>query len=244
MRPTGHILAILMAMAGAGAAQDATGILNRTAESYRHIQSWDIEQSVVAETRGAAASRTERRERYAVVEGKHRWEQGDRLSIADGQSVWTYSSQTNQYSKRDQGPVDAGPLPMGYWTPDAQPVKSARVVREETVTVDGAAWNCYVVEIAHDATESLVRGMPAAPPETWWIDKDRYLVLKQERRTSPIYKSQQVWTTTLTKLQINQPVADSVFQFVPPAGAKLEVPPRPPAPPPAAASTPAKKKKK
>jgi outer membrane lipoprotein-sorting protein len=200
-------------------AQNAIEILSRTAETYRNIRTWDIQQTVVVETPGAPASRTERRERYAAVEGKHRWEQDARMSVADGKYEWTYSSLTNRYSRRVQEPVGGGPLPMGYWIPDAEKVKRARLVREDSVTVDGLAVASYVVEIEHDFADRT--------PETLWIDKSRYLVLKRERRTPPLYIMQRIWTTTLSKVSINEPVPDAVFEFVPPPGAKLEEPPSP-----------------
>lgn len=209
-------------------AQDATEILNRTAETYRNIRTWDIQQTVVTETPGAPASRTERRERYAAVEGKHRWEQDSRMSVADGKYEWTYSSLTNRYTRHEQDPVGGGPLPMGYWIPDAEKVKRARLVREDSVTVDGLAVPSYVVEIEHDFADRIVRGDRPEPPETLWIDKSRYLVLKRERRTPPLDAAQRIWTTTLSKVGINEPVPDAVFEFVPPPGAKLEEPPSPP----------------
>jgi outer membrane lipoprotein-sorting protein len=147
------------------------------------------------------------------------------MSVADGKYEWTYSSLTNRYSRREQDPVGGGPLPMGYWIPDAEKVKRARLVREESVTVDGLDMPSYVVEIEHDFADRVVRGDPPEPPETLWIDKSRYLVLKRERRTPPVFATQRIWTTTLSKVSINEPVPDAVFEFVPPAGAKLEEPP-------------------
>lgn len=230
-----------MLSASRAAAQDAAEILNRTAETYRNIRTWDIQQTVVVETPGNPASRTERRERYAAVEGKHRWEQDARMSVADGKYEWTYSSLTNRYTRREQDPVGGGPLPMGYWIPDAERVKRARLVREESVTVDGVAVPSYVVEIEHDFADRVVRGEPPEPPETLWIDKSRYLVLQRERRTPPVFAAQRTWTTTLTKIAINEPVPDSVFEFVTPAGAKLEEPPPKPEP---KAAPPVKSKRK
>ncbi len=224
------------------AAQDATEILNRTAETYRNIRTWDIQQTVVVETPGAPASRTERRERYAAAKGKHRWEQDARMSVADGKYEWTYSSLTNRYSRRGQEPLGGGPLPMGYWIPDAEKVKRARLVREESVTVDGLAVPSYVVEIEHDFADRVARGDPLEPPETLWIDKNRYLVLQRERRTPPPFATQRIWTTTLSKISINEPVPDAVFEFVPPTGAKLEEPPSPA--PETAPPTKSKRKKK
>jgi outer membrane lipoprotein-sorting protein len=219
----------MMLLAWPAAAQDAMEILNRTADAYRHIRTWDIEQTAAVETAGVAASRTERRERYAAVEGKNRWELGPVMRVADGKYEWTYSSRTNQYSRREQEPVCAGPLPMGYWLPDTGRVKRARVVREDSVTVDGAAAPSYVVEIERDSTAELL-----------WIDKSRYLVLQWQRRTPAVFATERVWTTALTKVSINEAVPDSVFTFVPPAGATLESPPKAAAP----AAAPVKKKKK
>jgi outer membrane lipoprotein-sorting protein len=118
---------------------------------------------------------------------------------------------------------------MGYWLPDTGRVKRARVVREDSVTVDGAAAPSYVVEIERDSTAELL-----------WIDKSRYLVLQWQRRTPAVFATERVWTTALTKVSINEAVPDSVFTFVPPAGATLESPPKAAAP----AAAPVKKKKK
>ena len=228
-----------MLTAGQAASGRASEILERAAETYREIRSWDIEQTVVVETPGDPASRTERRERYAAVEGKHRWERDQRISIADGTYEWTYSGLTNRYSRREQAPVGGGPLPMGYWIPDAERVKRARLVREESVTVDGLAAPSYVVEIEHEFARSGADGSVPEPPETLWIDKSRYLVLMRQRRTPPASWTQRVWTTALVRISINETVPDAVFQFVPPPGAKLEEPPSPALP-----ATPAAKKGK
>jgi outer membrane lipoprotein-sorting protein len=226
--------AAAMLLAPVASAQDAAEILHRTAETYRQIKTWDIEQTVVEATAGASASRTEQRERYAAVEGKNRWERGPLLTIADGKYEWTYSSRTNRYTQHEQGPLCSGLLPIGYWIPDSEKVKHLALLREENVTVGGVAVPSYVVEIARDSSE---------PPETLWIDKSRYLVLKRERRTSPAITTQRISTTALTKVSINQPVADSVFTFVPPPGATVEAPKSAAAPSPAPATVKKKKKK-
>lgn len=238
---TGAVTAL--ALAPPAAAQDAAEILNRTAEAYRQIRTWDIEQTVVVETAGIPPSRTERRERYAAVEGKHRWEQDTRMSIADGRYEWTYSSRTNQYTRSEQGPVGGGPLPMGYWTPDAERVVRARLAGEENIVVDGVAVPCYVVEIERGPAPGSAPGSPPEPPETLWIDKVRYLVLERQRRTSPVFAPQRIRTTTLTRIQVNEPLPDSVFTFLPPDGSALETPASITPPDAAEPATPARKKK-
>jgi outer membrane lipoprotein-sorting protein len=80
----------------------------------------------------------------------------------------------------------------------------ARLLREETIAAGGdAAVECYVIQI---------------PPlgETWWVDKRRFYVVRQDGAAS---------STIFKTVRLNEPLSDDLFKFVPPEGAtKIDAP--------------------
>jgi hypothetical protein len=59
----------------------------------------------------------------------------------------------------------------------AENVKSARILREETLREDGKDTPCYVIEVFHSPSENDIKKSDP-PPETVWIDKNRSLVMR------------------------------------------------------------------
>ena len=82
--------------------------------------------------------------------------------------------------------------------------KESKVLREESMTLEGSGIECYVIEIT--GPEGT---------ETWWADKARYRILRQDRPDSSV-----VFTT----VKINEPLSEDLFKFEPPPGAKKAEP--------------------
>jgi hypothetical protein len=85
----------------------------------------------------------------------------------------------------------------------------ARLVREESIEIGNTKADCYVIQFQ---SARIPR-----PVTTWWIDKRRFLVLRddQEGGPAPLEGSRTIWTRT----QVGG-VPDDLFLFTPPPGAK------------------------
>jgi hypothetical protein len=83
----------------------------------------------------------------------------------------------------------------------ASHAKNGKLVREESIVVDGSSAACYVIE----NQDGIV-----------WIDKNRFVILRAD---TPELKM--VFTT----VKLNEPLPDDLFRFEPPPGAKkIEIP--------------------
>jgi outer membrane lipoprotein-sorting protein len=146
--------------------------------------------------------------------------------VSDGKSLWVYQPRTNQYTRK---PVSAE-TPASTLKGSAEyeqineRVKSARILREESLVVNGVRVNCYVIELvteSENANPDIV-----THPRLLWIDKANHLILKD------IYKAtlnatkgenaqvENTFTKVISVAKVNQSIPDSVFLFVPPEGAK------------------------
>jgi thiol-disulfide isomerase/thioredoxin len=155
------------------------------------------------------------------------------LMVSDGESTWTYRPSTRLYTKitAAQGPdgvaANLAVLDVMGFFEDA---KSAKTVRTESITVDGQSYDCWVltsnVKIPAGAA---MGGTISDGVMTSWIDK-RLLFAVQEMiaysyKVAPAAGAAAVeyhatLKQTARSLKIDQPIAASVFAFVPPSDAK------------------------
>jgi thiol-disulfide isomerase/thioredoxin/outer membrane lipoprotein-sorting protein len=222
---------------------DAQAILNKVNETYRNLKSYQFEYKTVSDSKTerdglTSTMRDERLSRITVVRpDRIRVETQDSHSsvvfIADGNTVWLYSSQLNAYTKRAAGRVDifaAAKSNYSRYEEMARQVNTkladyARLTAEphnlallpnETLTVEGRQITCYVL--------SLVRGVGSNKDiSRYWIDRERYLVLRESTdQTFPISSDSVMRSLRLVNFisaAINEPVADSAFSYRPPKGA-------------------------
>jgi outer membrane lipoprotein-sorting protein len=145
---------------------------------------------------------------------------GSGLIVDDGSNVWMYMGESNQYGviSADKLTADA-PGDLGDLNPKAMDqfmmwryrgatdfAGNAKSLREETIEFGGTRVGCYVVEVFPNATKAAY---------TWWIDKNRYLILREDDAgNSAVFKT----------IKLNEPLPDGLFQFVAPPGAqKIEM---------------------
>ncbi len=143
------------------------------------------------------------------------------LIISDGENTWMYMPLTKQYSKMPSD--DSGDLHdlmggMGMAAiPDATKMgPDAKVVRSETLEVDGQPHDCWVIEFRSDKLDMAF---------TSWIDKAFGIQLKMSmsRKTRASAAAPAVETnvvTTIRSMAFNEDLPDSLFVFTPPEGAK------------------------
>jgi TonB family protein len=153
------------------------------------------------------------------------------LMISDGENTWTYMPLSKRYSKM---PADgAGDMqnPMSGMgmaaIPDlAKTSAEAKVVRSETLEVDGQPRDCWVIEFR---TDELATGQDGAEMQdavfTSWIDKALGIQLKMSlsgkskaSAATPAIETNVV--TTIRSMRFNEDLPDSLFVFTPPADAK------------------------
>jgi outer membrane lipoprotein-sorting protein len=143
--------------------------------------------------------------------------------IVDGKNVWTYVPKLNQYAK-EQAPIDtASSSTVGsemishleeiFLIRDfVRAAGQARVVREERIPFNGSTADCLVLE-SLDGPIDIHR---------WWIDRESYLVLRDEEESKENPKAAYYsLSIRFTTIQINGPVDQKVFVFSPPADARL-----------------------
>jgi len=163
---------------------------------------------------------------------------GGNLLVTDGEATWTYRPSTKLYTKiaAAQTPngqaADLAVLDVIGFFADA---KSWKTTGEETITVDGQSFDCWVVSNTSlkMPAQAALGGQLSGGTLTAWIDKKLLIEIKEEISYSikttqapggaPVeYKSR---ITQLTRaLKVDQPVAPELFAFVPPPDAKEQPP--------------------
>jgi thiol-disulfide isomerase/thioredoxin len=156
------------------------------------------------------------------------------LMVTDGETSWTYRPSTKLYTK-----ISAARTPDGVAADLAvldvigffADVKNAKTTGEETITVDGKTYDCWVITTTSlkMPAQAALGGQLSGGTMTSWIDKKLLIEVKEEITYSiktsqtagaaPVeYKSK---ITQLTKaLKVDQPVAADLFAWLPPADAK------------------------
>jgi outer membrane lipoprotein-sorting protein len=133
----------------------------------------------------------------------------DAITVADGEYTWIYSPKLAQYTKRKDASAFVSHAEEQLFVRYRNALRGAgraRALREESLELDGRSVSCYVIEIADDSRSEL---------HTWWIDKSRYLVLRED-----LAKGQYRESAVYTVARMNEPLPLDLFVFSPPAGAK------------------------
>ncbi len=229
---------LLAAPAPAQPLPDAADLLKQSQDAMRNHRSVQFESDMVVEMMmGASPMKMNITASLAIKNpGKMRAESkmpmGTSTMISDGESTWMYFSMLKQYTKVPaarglQGVLEAS----GIRLPD--PSKSQgrpKTLREETIEVDGAKHDCWVVETTIDRMP-----LPAPPGAELsgavfhvWIDKSLKMDLKTEvsgKMQGGAMPAAIEFRQSLNKhgLKLDAEIPDSTFAFTPPADAK-EVP--------------------
>jgi outer membrane lipoprotein-sorting protein len=238
-------LALLVASVGLAQSQDnALDILNKVGENYRSVKTLQAEGEVITAMNGPGMQQNVTMHVLLTLggSGKMRMETKtgfvNMLIISDGQTTWLSMPGLNKYSKIPAGQTTAmnspvaGGLPglggVGDFGKIAEGIKEAKLVRSETLQLDGIATDCYVIEMVPAAPSVEASGIPTPKvkplAQTVWVDKSRLLVARvtsHARVTLPGENSSSETdsTITFTKVTLDEPVADDAFVFTPPPGA-------------------------
>jgi outer membrane lipoprotein-sorting protein len=92
-----------------------------------------------------------------------------------------------------------------------RPGVRGRILREEKVAAAGRVSDCLVVSLP---------GQPSPiSTSTWWVDKERYVVLREDSRntTEMLIESS---STLYSTVRLDEQLPEALFTFVPPPGAR------------------------
>jgi TonB family protein len=145
------------------------------------------------------------------------------LAVADGERFWIYNALSKQYmsaSSREQmqsmANSAAGILDTSKLT------SSAKVIRSETLAVDGQQHDCWVAESRVDSLPDQDSGTLRDVTFTEWIDKTSGLTLQTTlsgKEASAKPPAEIKLKTVMHSLRFDPALPDSLFVFTPPADA-------------------------
>jgi outer membrane lipoprotein-sorting protein len=145
-------------------------------------------------------------------------EPGQAIIVHDGSAVWFYMLESNQYgsfpaNKLTDDASDLGDLRpaavdhfMMWRYRAATDFTASKFLREDAIEFSGAKVDCYVVSVSQKEGGFTY---------TWWVDKQRFRVLREDDNgSSSVFKT----------IKLDGPLPDEFFKFVPPPGAeRIEV---------------------
>jgi thiol-disulfide isomerase/thioredoxin/outer membrane lipoprotein-sorting protein len=159
------------------------------------------------------------------------------LLVSDGESTWTYRSSTKTYTKIAAAQTPDGVAAnlavldvLGFFADS----KTAKTLRQETISVDGQSYDCWVLTSSVKIpSQAAMGGQLSDGTMTSWIDK-KLLFEVQEEIDYSIKVSPSVGATPVDyqskirqvtrALKVDQPVSGDLFAFVPPADAREQAP--------------------
>jgi peroxiredoxin/outer membrane lipoprotein-sorting protein len=224
--------------AGATTRRDqARALLARVQTTYRGLRSYRFEGTTTMELIGSQPAQPPAQLALLFIASKpgrsraeiHHPNMGSTL-ISDSTTVTLFSQSLNQYRQIPaQVPPGSNNGPPPTFNPFTEyetvveRATSARILRRESVTVDGRTIPCTVVAVALGPGPG---GAGDTAHATYWVDTRRALVLKDVSETlsrqgadgAPIAIRE---STQYTSARADVTIADSTFAFTPPAGATL-----------------------
>jgi outer membrane lipoprotein-sorting protein len=142
------------------------------------------------------------------------------LIVTDGREMWMYMPMMKRYMKMPPNSVLLSGVMAGVQA--ASGIGEAKVVRSETLEVDGEPHDCWVVE--SQSTGLSTTGVKTGGIATHWIDKISSIEFKMVASSSiqvagskePV---ESIMTMSRHGYKFNPPLDDALFVFTPPAGA-------------------------
>jgi outer membrane lipoprotein-sorting protein len=214
----------LVMLSGLAFAQDATAILKSVGETYSALKSYEFQGATTASTQtGKVVSNSE--ETFTVV-----FTAPDRFFVEfryPGQGSWTRASNgttmtesrtiTKEFTQRPTTQYDIRVLdnsPIGPFYEMEAGIKSATVEGSEKLVLEGQEVDCWVIQ-ADRQVGMLPDGVKRLPTKLW-IDKARFLVLKQVTGTESVVTgnkaTKNLRTMTITVAHLGQTIAPEVFE--------------------------------
>lgn len=149
----------------------------------------------------------------------------EKLMVSDGKTTWTYLPKTNAYTvATGSSPAPAQDMQNIFYGRVAANITRAEVLRTESISIDTRSMDCFVIR----AEYSHVAGLPnsTAAVRTVWIDRDSGLIWRdiwegEQKVGNPPVSSHVRIAFNYSLLELGAPLADDLFAFQPPEGARL-----------------------
>jgi thiol-disulfide isomerase/thioredoxin len=219
--------------------QSATELLKKVSEAYLNLKSYRFEIHVHTEIQSDSQRKSLETELDVSVDRPNKSRilmsggLGELQSFADGSTTWLFLPELKQYRRvanstglekkqptRDRAATLAAMAAeiAGQYEKLSDRFPSAKVLRKESLTFAEKPVECWVIEANVDSKISEQKTL-----HTYWIDDNRFLVLKAVQLThfEPIEGNavETRTTTTLKHARINDPLPESWFVFSPPGDA-------------------------
>jgi thiol-disulfide isomerase/thioredoxin len=238
------LLGLLAPQTGPPPTSNALALLNEVGQRFADAKSYHVE-AVEEETLSNDLSHSwQKRLLTAIVQpgGRYRYEGrtsgGDAVAISDGTTTWDYHPDDHAYTQQPASgirPTSPAVMQMDEYglmraklmveelMHRGDKLKSATFLPNQTVSIGGKNFECYVV---HYSSDDFIK-KPGNPDEwTVWIDKARKVVVKtlsrgEHRPTGPGLPYQSEVVVTFPVMELDHPELSSAFVFAPPAEAKM-----------------------
>lgn len=215
---------VLLLLSGLALAQDAMAILKSVGETYSALKSYEFQGATSAVTQtGKAASTSE--ETFTVV-----FSAPDQFVVElryPGQGSWTRASNgkttteirtaTKEFVQQPATQFDIRILdnsPIGHFYSMDSGNKTATVEGSERVSVDGQDVDCWVIQTDREMG-MLPDGVKRLPTKLW-VDKARFLVLRQVSGTESVATgnkaTKNLRTMQITRAQLSPAIAPDLFE--------------------------------
>jgi len=210
---------------------DATAILRKVGDTYANAKQYRFAIKKTGEERGVMEIAVQKPGRFRFEADGRVIDGADAFSkvtmVSDGASAWNYSAEPGEYTQKmttlpllDTEPPDITPetfvlqadaIFLTHFSEFAKAADRARLAREDVLPTPNGNIDCYVFEFHAP--------LPGFRDDyTWWVDRQRYLVLREDTR--PATPRRPPSSTIYTLASIDEPLPAELFRFTPPAGAK------------------------
>jgi thiol-disulfide isomerase/thioredoxin len=229
--------ALTLSALGAQQYPDGETLTKQAAAAILKLHSLQFKEDVTLETAfgGQNMKIATETTRIMVNPGKTRFEthaQGlTMIVVSDGETMWMYNSMNNEYTRKSAGMGPGGlmdAMGLGNMMPNPADLHLAmKTTGEESIAIDGEKHDCWVVSTDMGSIQlpAAVQGAKISGGKmTTWIDKKLGIDLQSDT-TMKVSMEGGISTESHIKmvkkdLQIDAPVADALFAFTPPEGAK------------------------
>ena len=226
---------------------DGLALLQQASQRYAQAKSYHLEEVEESNSR-SELSRQWRKTLTMVAEtpgNRYHYEahsaNGSRIHVSDGKTEWNYDVENNAYTQR-AAPVDGPATPKNLMPADmgefearnlrqtlanfGGEYRAAEKLPDDVLSLDGRRVPCHVVKVrSQDLKKPMDPG--AWAEETLWIEKDSGAIRKTvTRQHTPSLLAPAIFedgdiTTTYPVAELDAPLADELFRFVPPQTAAL-----------------------
>ena len=216
-------------LAQTGSAPDAMALLTGVVNTAREAKSWRVEGNVAIENPRHGDSSRDFKLAWRAPALAHLESNGTvsgkTLMVCGEKTKWTYLPATNQYTAFERPTAENGSHGVGTWTSECKGLighwqhlllhlVSATYLGRATVNAGGEMRGCENVRARYDTGRGI---------RTICIDADRLVILRERREmdvegTANAPAAHWAATTTYSVAERDVELADSLFEFEPPAG--------------------------